>query len=112
MLETVYKLVAAGGRPMAKRSPGKATLPGAKQVWRRPGFGGDVLALAGEPGPAPDAEPLLAPVAPGRPPGDPEAVAAARARFERDWSQLPQKYRDLTNPTRYEVELSNSLKAL
>src|SRR5207244_3501271 len=58
-LETVYKLVAVGGRPMAKRSTGKATLPGAKQVWRRPGFGGDVLGLWGEPGPALDAEPLL-----------------------------------------------------
>jgi len=111
-LETVYKLVAVGGRPMAKRSTGKATLPGAKQVWRRPGFGGDVLGLWGEPGPALDAEPLLEEVDLGAEPGDPEAVAAARERFEAEWSVLPPEYRDLTNPTRYEVELSSRLKAL
>jgi len=111
-LETVYKLVAAGGRPMAKRSTGKATLPGAKQVWRRPGFGGDVLALADEPDPAEGAEPLLVEVDLDAEPGDPEAVAAARERFGNDWSQLPQKHRNLTNPTRYDVELSDRLKAL
>jgi nicotinate phosphoribosyltransferase len=111
-LETVYKLVAVGGRPMAKRSTGKATLPGAKQVWRRPGFGGDVLALADEPGPASGAEPLLAEVDLPAEPGDPEAVAAARERFRADWSELPQEYKDLTNPTRYEVGLSDRLKAL
>ena len=111
-LETVYKLVALAGRPMAKRSSGKATLPGAKQVWRRPGFGGDVLALAGEAAPAPGAEPLLHPVDLSGEPGDVEAVAAARERFEGDWSQLPRKYRNLTAPSRYEVELSSELKAL
>jgi nicotinate phosphoribosyltransferase len=111
-LETVYKLVAAGGRGMAKRSTGKATLPGPKQVWRRAAFGGDVLALADEPAPGPGAEALLAPVDLAGRVGDQEAVAAAHARFELDWSQLPQKYRDLTNPTRYEVELSSTLKAL
>ncbi|MGH9040166.1 MAG: nicotinate phosphoribosyltransferase, partial [Acidimicrobiia bacterium] len=69
-LESVYKLVEVDGRPVAKASTGKATLPGAKQVWRRPGFGGDILALAGEPAPDGDAEALLVAVAPG-PPGDP-----------------------------------------
>jgi nicotinate phosphoribosyltransferase len=111
-LETVYKLVAADGRPMAKHSTGKATLPGAKQVWRRPGFAGDVLALADEPAPAPGAEPLLEEVDVAAVPGDREAVAAARARFEADWSELPSEYRHLTNPTRYEVEVSTRLKAL
>jgi len=110
-LESVYKLVELGGRPMAKRSIGKATLPGAKQVWRRPGFGGDVLALAAEEAPVPGAEPLLRPVDLNADPGDAEAVAAARRRFEDDWSQLPQKYRHLTAPTGYEVELSGGLKA-
>jgi nicotinate phosphoribosyltransferase len=111
-LETVYKLVALDGRPMAKRSTGKATLPGAKQVWRRPGFGGDVLALEGEPGPDGDAQPLLTTVDLSAGPGEREAVAAARDRFESDWSVLPSKYRALTNPTRYEVSLSDQLKAL
>ncbi|HLF41648.1 MAG TPA: nicotinate phosphoribosyltransferase, partial [Acidimicrobiia bacterium] len=42
-LETVYKLVEVAGLPVAKRSEGKASTGGAKQVWRRPGFGGDVV---------------------------------------------------------------------
>jgi nicotinate phosphoribosyltransferase len=111
-LETVYKLVAVDGRPMAKRSTGKATLPGAKQVWRRPGFGGDVLALADEPGPAPGAEPLLDEVDLGAELSDREAMATAGERFEADWSVLPKEYRDLTSPTRYEVEVSARLQAL
>jgi nicotinate phosphoribosyltransferase len=111
-LETVYKLVAVDGRPMAKHSTGKATLPGAKQVWRRPGFGGDILALAGESDPLPGAEPLLDEVDLTTEVGDAEAMAAARERFESDWSVLPKQYRDLTNPTRYGVEVSVALQAL
>jgi nicotinate phosphoribosyltransferase len=111
-LETVYKLVALDGRPMAKRSTGKATRPGAKQVWRRPGFAGDVLALDGEPAPGPGAEPLLEEVDLDAEPGDAESVAAARGRFEAEWSALPPEYRHLTNPTRYELEVSAGLKAL
>jgi nicotinate phosphoribosyltransferase len=111
-LETVYKLVAVDGQPMAKRSVGKATLPGAKQVWRRAGFGGDVLGLWDEPAPEPGAEPLLEEVDLAADPGDRAAVQAARERFEADWPLLPSEYRDLTNPTRYGVEVSNRLKAL
>jgi nicotinate phosphoribosyltransferase len=111
-LETVYKLVAVDGRPMAKHSTGKATRPGAKQVWRRRGFGGDVLALADEPCPAPGAEPLLEEVDLDAERADPEAVAAARSRFEAEWAALPPGYRDLTNPSRYVVEVSDRLKAL
>lgn len=111
-LESVYKLVAVSGQAMAKRSVGKATLPGAKQVWRRAGFGGDVLGLWDEPDPVGGAEPLLAEVDPGAEPDDRAAVAAAQARFEADWSALPKEYRDLTNPSRYEVEVSAGLQAL
>ena len=111
-LETVYKLVAVDGRPMAKHSAGKATLPGAKQVWRRPGFGGDVLGLADEPCPAPGAEPLLEDVDVDGRHDDAEATAAARRRFEADWSSLPLEYRDITNPRRYAVAVSERLKAL
>ena len=111
ILESVYKLVVVDGRPMAKHSTGKATLPCAKQVWRRPGFGGDVLGRWDEPNPAPGAEALLAEVDPTAEPGDPEAVAAARDRFETEWSVLPGQYRDLTNPSRYAVEVSARLQA-
>jgi nicotinate phosphoribosyltransferase len=111
-LETVYKLVAVDGRPMAKRSTGKATLPGAKQVWRRPGFGGDVLALAGEADPVSGAESVLEEIDLSADVGDAEAMATARDRFEADWAALPKQYKDLTNPTRYEVEVSTALQAL
>ncbi|MGH8999149.1 MAG: nicotinate phosphoribosyltransferase [Acidimicrobiia bacterium] len=109
-LETVYKLVQVDGRAVAKRSPGKATLPGAKQVWRTGGFGGDVLGLAGEAGP-PGSHPLLEVVPPTRP-GPADQVAAARARFAADWAELPDSYKDLVNPANYPVLLSAGLERL
>ena len=48
----VYKLVAAGGRSVAKQSPGKATHGGRKWAWRVPGRADELVGLA--PGPAPD----------------------------------------------------------
>src|SRR5207237_4602909 len=56
---TIYKLVEVEGRPAAKRSEDKGSLPGAKQLFRFPNR--DVLALAGEQTPD-GAEPLLRPV--------------------------------------------------
>ena len=56
---TIYKLVEIEGRPTAKRSEDKGSLPGAKQLFRFPDR--DVLALADEPTPA-GAEALLRPV--------------------------------------------------
>ena len=37
-VDTAYKLVEYAGRPVVKLSPGKATLPGPKQVFRNPGL--------------------------------------------------------------------------
>ncbi|MGH9660424.1 MAG: nicotinate phosphoribosyltransferase [Bryobacteraceae bacterium] len=54
----VYKLVEIEGRPTAKRSPDKASLPGAKQIFRFPDR--DVVGLASEPVPE-GAEALLKP---------------------------------------------------
>lgn len=54
VLDMAYKMVAFDGRPVLKLSEGKATWPGAKQVFR-PAAGDlrqpDVIALAGEPAP-------------------------------------------------------------
>jgi nicotinate phosphoribosyltransferase len=55
----IYKLVEIEGRPVAKRSEGKGSLPGAKQLYRFPDR--DLLALAAEPAP-PGGEALLRPV--------------------------------------------------
>ena len=77
-LGVVYKLVEQGGAPRWKTSPGKATLPGRKQVWRQPGR--DLLALGAEEGPH-GARPLLAPVwRDGQRVGGVPTLADARAR--------------------------------
>ena len=55
----IYKMVEVNGRPTAKWSEDKASLPGAKQLFRFPDH--DVLALASESCP-PGAEALLRPV--------------------------------------------------
>ena len=67
VLDMAYKLVAFDGRPVLKLSEGKATLPGAKQVFRpsaRDLREPDVLGLADEPAPAGHA-PLLVPAMEG-----------------------------------------------
>ena len=60
-LDAVYKLEEYAGKPRRKSSPGKATWPGRKQVYRyydeAARFDHDVLTL--EHAPAPGAEPLL-----------------------------------------------------
>jgi len=76
-LGMVYKLVEQGGAPRLKLSPGKRTLPGRKQVWRSPDE--DVVALAGEPGPA-GARPLLTAVFDGSPLETVGTLADARDR--------------------------------
>jgi nicotinate phosphoribosyltransferase len=111
-LESVYKLVEIDGRPVAKASTGKATLPGAKQVWRRPGFAGDILALATETAPAADTEPLLVAMEPLPAPDPGTALAAARAHFESDWERLPSRARDLHDPRPAVLEHSPGLDAL
>jgi nicotinate phosphoribosyltransferase len=100
-LDTAYKLVAYDGQPVMKLSTGKATLPGAKQVFRVPGYR-DVLGLRAEQPPA-GSTPLLEPVvvAGNRrvPRLSPAAVvAAARERFRSDLAELPSAARALRNP--------------
>lgn len=60
-LDMVYKLQAYAGQPRRKRSPGKATWPGVRQVWRETDDEGtmrrDLVSLADEPAPAPGTGP-------------------------------------------------------
>jgi nicotinate phosphoribosyltransferase len=103
----VYKLVSYDGRPVAKLSEGKATLPHPKQVWRLPDGAGDVISLRDEDGPD-GARPLLEPVMQeGRPVGD-HGLDAARRRFSEDLAALPASLRTLS-PERYPVGLSQGL---
>jgi len=115
-LDSAYKLVAFGDRPVMKLSVGKVTDPGAKQVFRGASpETGDVLGLRDQPAPA-DHRPLLAPVMRAghrlhdeSPAGD---VVAARDRFDSDLAWLPDAARRLTDPVPVPVTLSPQLAAL
>lgn len=109
-LDSAYKLVEFDGRPVMKLSPGKLTLPGAKQVYRGPA--GDVIALRDEP-PPPGHEPLLRPVMRAGQRTEPrEGVAAARQRCAAGLASLPAGARALRDPEQVPVTVSQPLSAL
>lgn len=111
-LDSAYKLVAFGDRPVLKLSAGKVTLPGAKQVWRRRPIEEDVLARSDEPGPA-GAEPLLIPaMRDGRRVAGPESIDSARARLQGDLNSLPAEARLLHRPVVPGVRVSPALDDL
>ncbi len=115
-LDSAYKLVAYGDRPVLKLSPGKATLPAPKQVFRDPtGVEGDVVGLRDEPPPGGN-EPVLVPVMRGGrrlDTADPaEAVRIARGRFDADLAWLPEPARRLADPTALTATVSPALTAL
>jgi len=129
-LDTVYKLVAYDGEPVLKLSSGKATLPGAKQVFRGAGLV-DLLALRHEAVPS-DMEPLLECVMVGGrrlvptgpvegPVADPvegpvegpvAVLQAAKRRFEVDLAAVPASTRALVDPKAPSVSYSAALKQL
>ncbi|MEV4702926.1 nicotinate phosphoribosyltransferase [Actinoplanes sp. NPDC049316] len=115
-LDSVYKLVAFDSRPVAKQSPGKATLPGAKQVFRDGTCAAtDVLGLRAEA--APDGRtPLLVPVMRNGVPtltGDEASqVQRARERCAADVRSLPAEALRLDDPVAPEAVLSPALRAV
>jgi nicotinate phosphoribosyltransferase len=110
-LDTVYKLVAVGGRPVVKLSTGKATRPGAKQVFRVPGLA-DRVGLRDEPEP-PGSEPLLRHVmAGGRRVSARGTLAEARDRFETDLEELPPGAALLATPRPPAVGITAALAQL
>jgi nicotinate phosphoribosyltransferase len=111
-LDSVYKLTSYEGRPVAKLSADKATLPGAKQVWRGPSGSDDVLTMRDEDR-GPDSEPLLQPVMKGGSRvASPAPLAAAQHRFETDLDWLPADARDLRRPHPVPLRLSDRLAEL
>ncbi len=112
-LDCAYKLQEYDGVPRRKRSEGKATWPGRKQVFRRVDANGtmcgDIVALADE---QMDGEPLLQPAmrAGRRVPGLP-SLAQARERAADSLICLPERLRRLES-MRYSVEISTQLRAL
>jgi nicotinate phosphoribosyltransferase len=112
----VYKLVEieSGGtmRPVMKRSTGKATWPGRKQVWRaieRGVAAGDAIALETDP-PARDALALLEPVMrEGRRVARAATLDALRQHRAEMIGLMPHAFRELSTPVEYDVERSDSL---
>lgn len=113
-LDSVYKLMEYAGRPRRKRSEGKATWPGRKQVFRQTGddgrFRGDVLTVESDASPG---EPLLRQVMKsGRriEPSPPLTVVREMALAQ--VAQLPESLRVLERATPYPVEVAPALLAL
>lgn len=113
-LECAYKLERYAGTPRRKRSTGKATWPGAKQVFRRfdgPGcLAGDVIGLEGE-----DlaGTPLLVPVMRGgRRVGAREGSGPIRDRCRRELASLPERLRSLEPAEPFTAEVSGGVRRL
>lgn len=100
--------------PRRKRSPGKATWPVRKQVFRSYDAGGRIrtdllsVAEAQEPG-----RPLLIPVMRnGRRVGTLPDLTAIRSRTAAELASLPEPVRDLTHHATIETVISPELEAL
>jgi nicotinate phosphoribosyltransferase len=112
-LDCAYKLQEYAGQPRRKRSEGKATWPGRKQVWRRYDerrrMAADLVTLAAE---RQAGEPLLRPVMRGgrRLCGLPD-LAASRD-FARDQLALLPEALARLEPFAYPVAISASLRAM
>lgn len=113
-LDCAYKLQEYAGLPRRKRSAGKATWPGRKQVWRRFGsdgcMAGDILSTEDDHQPG---KPLIQPVMQGgRRLGASPSLSEIRARAARDLGRLPAPLRRLAPDASYPVEVSSALKRL
>ncbi len=113
-LDCAYKLQEYAGRPRRKRSSGKATWPGRKQVYRRlDGDGvmnGDVLTLIGD---RPSGQPLLRPVMRGGVHvGPAESLDDIRGRVGAQLAALPAPLKSLETSAAYPVAVAPALRAL
>ena len=112
-LDCAYKLREYAGIPRRKRSHGKATWPGRKQVWRsvQAGgkFAGDIVTLETE---RPTGAMLLRPVMrAGRRIAPAPSLQEARDHARDQLARLPAPLRRL-EPFEYPVEISHALRTL
>jgi len=112
-LDCVYKIQEYDGRARRKRSHGKATWPGRKQVYREYDVAGrigrDTIGLVGEPLPG---SPVLQPVMrAGRRLPQP-SLEETRAHARREFGTLPGRCRRLADPEPLVPEVSPGLRAL
>jgi nicotinate phosphoribosyltransferase len=113
-LDIVYKLVRQGDRDVRKLSPGKITLAGKKQVFRRRNSDGryreDIIACREELIKAADS--LLKPVMVGGQGLDaPPALTEIRDHFITEFACLPPRYKDIHRYAAYPVSISKTLQA-
>ena len=113
-LDCAYKLQEYAGLARRKRSTGKATWPGRKQVWRRYDadghMAGDVMSLESDPH---EGEPLIELVVKdGRRVAPKPSLAEIRARAAQELARLPQPLRDLEEGATYPVEVADALVRL
>ncbi|WP_374447805.1 nicotinate phosphoribosyltransferase [Stella sp.] len=113
-LDCAYKLQEYAGLPRRKRSSGKATWPGRKQVWRRYDaegrMAGDILSVEAD---SHAGEPLLVPVMrAGRRLAAAPTLADIRARAARDLDRLPPGLRSLDPQAPYPVTVAEPLRQL
>jgi nicotinate phosphoribosyltransferase len=113
-LDCAYKLQEYAGVPRRKRSAGKATWPGRKQVWRRYGpdgrMAGDTISLEGDDHPG---EPLIQLVMRnGKQLESRPALSEIRARAARDLARLPEPLSRLQPDAAYPVEITQSVRRL
>jgi nicotinate phosphoribosyltransferase len=113
-LDCVYKLQEYAGRARRKRSTGKATWPGRKQVWRRYDaegrMAGDTLSLETDARPG---ETLIHPVMhAGRRVQPRPGLDECRAHAARELGRLPLQLRELKPGASYPVAVADELVRL
>jgi nicotinate phosphoribosyltransferase len=114
-LDMVYKLVRYDDRNVRKLSPGKLTLAGEKQIFRRMDEKGccieDFIGTRDETDDL--GRPLLETVMQsGRITRPLPALEEIRKYFRSNFEKLPERYKNLSQPAAYPVLLSSALKAL
>jgi len=113
-LDCAYKLQEYAGRACRKRSEGKATWPGRKQVYRHDGADGrmayDVLTLADDPQ---DGTALIQPVMrDGRRLAAAPALSDVRVRVADELARLPECLRRLQDSPPHQVRVAQALRDL
>jgi nicotinate phosphoribosyltransferase len=113
-LDCAYKLQEYADIPRRKHSPGKATWPGRKQVWRSYGTDGrmvgDVISPESD---NQTGDALVKPVMRGgKRINPPPSLLEIRSRAERDLERLPESLRRLDPSARYPVIIGEALHRL
>ncbi|MGA7390440.1 MAG: nicotinate phosphoribosyltransferase [Pseudolabrys sp.] len=113
-LDCAYKLQEYAGLPRRKRSSGKATWPGRKQVWRQYGpdgrLAGDTLSIETESHPGEQLIELV--MKDGLRLRPAPTLAEIRAQAKNDLERLPESLCELEPGTTYPVEVADTLVKL